>query len=80
MLFRSFTLGSASISWMRKKQQLVALNIAEAEYIATIMACCEVVWLRKLFSEFFGHVLDTTVILFDNQSGIHLSENPMFHN
>ena len=44
------------------------------------MACCEAVWLRKLFSELFGHVLDTTMILCDKQSGIRLSENLMFHN
>ena len=74
-----FTLGSASISWMSRKQKSVALSTAEAEYIAASMACCEVVWLRKLFSELFGHVLDTTVILCDNQSGIHLSENLVFH-
>ena len=57
----------------------VALSTAEAEYIATSMACCEAVWLRMLFSELFGHVLDTTVIFCDNQSGICLSENPVFH-
>ena len=43
------------------------------------MAYCEVVWLRKLFSELFGHVLDITVILCDNQSGICHSENTVFH-
>ena len=43
------------------------------------MACCEAVWLRKLFSELFGHVLDTTVILCDNQIGIRLYENLVFH-
>ena len=74
-----FTLGSASISWMSRKQKSVALSIAEAEYIAASMAYCEVVWLRKLFSELFWHVLDTTVILCDNQSGNRLSENPVFH-
>ena len=75
-----FTLGSASISWMSRKQKSVALSTAEAEYIAASMVCCEAVWLRKLFIELFGHVLDTTVILYDNQSGIRLSENPVFHN
>ena len=58
---------------------MVALSTVEAEYIAVSTACCEAVWLRKLFSELFGHVLDTIVILCDNQSGIHLSENPVFH-
>ena len=64
-----FALGSASISWMSRKQKLVNLITAEAEYIAANMACCEAVWLRKLFSELFGHVLDTIVILCDNQRG-----------
>ena len=55
------------------------MSIAEAEYIAASMACCDVVWLRKLFSDLFGHVLDTTVILCDNQSGIRFSEKLMLH-
>ena len=57
----------------------MALSTAAAEYIAASMTCCEAVWLRKLFSELFGHVLDTTVILCGNQSGIRLSENLVFH-
>ena len=61
-----FSLGSASISWMSRKQKLVALSTVETEYIATSMASCEAVWLRKLFSELFGFRLDTTVILCDN--------------
>lgn len=72
-------LGFCLISWMSMKQKSVALSTAEAEYIATSMACCEAVWLRKLFSEMFGHVLDTIVILCNNQSGIRLYENPVFH-
>jgi len=51
---------------MSRKQKSVALSTTEAEYIAASMASCEVIWLRKLFSEFFGYVLDTTVILYDN--------------
>eukprot|EP00253_Pinus_taeda_P013724 PITA_13724 len=74
-----FSLGTASISWMSRKQKSVALSTAEAKYITASMASCEVVWLRKLFSELFGFTLDTTVILCDNQSGIHLSKNPIFH-
>ena len=70
-----FTRRSAS----GRKLKLVALSTAEAEYIVTCMACCEVTWLRKLFSELFKHVLDATVIICDNQRGIHLLENPVFH-
>ena len=64
---------------MSKKQKSVALSTAEAEYIVASMSCCEVVWLWKLFSELFGHVIDTIIILCDDQSGIRLSENPVFH-
>jgi len=65
---------------MSVKKKLVALSTIKVEYIAASMACCEAVWLTKLFSELFEHVLDTTVIFCDNQSGIRLSKNPVFHN
>ena len=55
------------------KRKSVALSTVEAEYIIKCMACCEVTWLRKLFSELFEHVLDATVILCDNLRGIRLS-------
>ena len=74
-----FTLGSASIYWMSRKQNSMALSTVEGEYIVASMACCEAVWLMKLFSELFGHVLGTFVIYCDNESGILLSENPVFH-
>ena len=64
-----FTRRSAS----GRKLKSVALSTAEAEYIVTCMACCEVTWLRKLFSELFEHVLDATVIICDKQRGIPLS-------
>ena len=61
-----FTLGSALISWMSRKQKSVALSTAEAGYIVASITLCEAVWLRKLFSELFGFTLDTTVILCNN--------------
>eukprot|EP00253_Pinus_taeda_P010047 PITA_10047 len=61
-----FSLGSASISWMSRKQNSMALSTIEVEYIAASMASYEVVWLRKLFSEMFEFTLDTIVILCDN--------------
>eukprot|EP00253_Pinus_taeda_P028231 PITA_28231 len=40
-----FSLGSASISWMSRKQKSVALSTAKAEYIVASMASYEAVWL-----------------------------------
>lgn len=64
---------------MSRKKKLVSLSAAEAKYIVAIMASCEAIWLRNLFSDLFGHVMDTTMILYDNQSGISLSKNLVFH-
>ena len=52
------------------KQKPIALSWTEAEYMAANMAACEGMWLRKLLSVFFEC---------DNQSGIGLSKNPVFH-
>ena len=43
------------------------------------MVSCEVVSLRKLFGELFEQVLDTTMLYYNNKSGIWLEENPIFH-
>ena len=47
--------------------------------MAANMAACEGVWLRKLLSGLFECELEATVVHYDNQSGIRLSENPVFH-
>jgi hypothetical protein len=67
------------ISWLSRKQTLVALSTVEAEYIATIVASRETMWLRKLLVGLFDLQLEPTLIHCDNQSCVKLSENPMFH-
>jgi hypothetical protein len=47
--------------------------------MATSLASCEAIWLRKLLAWLFGQELEPTVIHYDNQSCIKLSENPVFH-
>jgi hypothetical protein len=74
-----FSLGSGVVSWFSRKQKSVALSSAEAEYMAASMAACEAIWLRKLLVALFGQELEPTIIHCDNQSGIKLSENPVFH-
>jgi len=74
-----FGLGSGMISWYCRKQTSVALNTAEAEYIAACGASKEAVWLRKMLTGLFDQELDVTVIHCDNQSCIKLSENPVDH-
>ena len=43
------------------------------------LVACEGMWLRKLLSGLFECELEATVVCCDNQSGIRLSENLVFH-
>ena len=46
---------------------MVAISTVEIEYIATSMISCEAAWLQKLLSELVVHMMNTTVIICDNQ-------------
>jgi len=43
-----FHLGTGAISWSSKKQPVVALSTAEAEYIAATSYATQTVWLRRI--------------------------------
>ena len=49
-----FSLGSAVISWCSRKHNLVALSIAEVEYMAASSTTREAFWVRKLLARLFG--------------------------
>jgi hypothetical protein len=74
-----FILVSAMISWGSRKQKFVALSTTESEYMAACEACTEAVWLRKLISDLFDQIPESSIIYFDNQSCIKLSEHLVFH-
>jgi len=66
------------ISWLSKKQAVVALSPSEAEYIALCSAAQEAVWLRRLLNS-FQEIPDAVVLMEDNQGAIALSQNPVEH-
>eukprot|EP00253_Pinus_taeda_P002475 PITA_02475 len=74
-----FSIGSTTISWYNRKQRSVALSSVEAEYMATSLAACEAIWMRKILVRLFRSHLEPTVIYCDNQSCIKLLANPVFH-
>jgi hypothetical protein len=47
--------------------------------MAACEACIEEIWLRKLISDLFDQIPESTIIYCDNQSCIRLSKHPMFH-
>jgi hypothetical protein len=48
-----FSMGSAMISWLNRKQTIVVLRTAEGEYIAACLASNKVVWIWKLLHIIF---------------------------
>eukprot|EP00253_Pinus_taeda_P019683 PITA_19683 len=74
-----FSIRLTAVSWYSRKQRSVALSSLEVEYMATSLAACEAIWMRKIIVGLFRSHLEPTVIYCDNQSCIKLSTNPVFH-
>ena len=75
----TFLIDGAAISWASRKQELVTLSTAEAEYVATTHAAKECIWLRRLTSQLFGHVTTPTTLYCDNQAALHLATDDNYH-
>ena len=66
------------ISWLSKKQPIVALSTSEAEYIALSSASQEAVWLRQLSTTTLRVSSNKPLtIMEDNQGAIAMSKNPI---
>ena len=70
-----FNLFGGAVSWMSKKQSVVALSTTEAEYMAATHASKEVVQLQILYSS-MGLVQEAMRIEYDIQSAIFLAKKP----
>lgn len=66
------------VSWRARKQPMVATSSTEAEYRAAYEAIQDVIWLRKLLSDFGYEQNVTTTLNCDNQGSIALASNPLF--
>ena len=55
------------------------IELGEAEYMEANMDACEGMWLRKLLVGLFECEIEATIVHYDNQSGMRLSENLVFH-
>eukprot|EP00253_Pinus_taeda_P028341 PITA_28341 len=73
-----FNLFGGTVSWMSKKQSVVALSTIETKYRASTHASKEAVWLQRLCSS-MGLVQGAIRIDCDNQSEIFLAKKPAYH-
>jgi hypothetical protein len=69
-----------AVSWSSKKQELVTLSTAEAEYVAATHAAKEVIWFRRILSEIFRPLEHPVILHSDSQSAIALARSQgQFH-
>ncbi|PHT65528.1 hypothetical protein T459_29953 [Capsicum annuum] len=61
------------------KLEVVPLSTSEAEYIATTLAACEAVWLRRLVADFNQKSSGVTKIFCNDRSAITMTKKPAFH-
>ena len=74
-----FDVAGSSVSWSSKRQPTVALSTVEAEYMASLNATKEAIWLRVLLEDMGFPQTMATLIHADNQGCIALARNPVAH-
>jgi len=75
----AFLIDGGAIFWSSRKQELVTLSTAEAEYVAAMHTAKEALWLRKLIHELFPSLIATTPLYCDNQAAIKLIKDDNYH-
>ena len=70
----TFHFGTSVVSWDLKKQCIVTLSLAEAEYVVATGTTCQVVWMMKMSKDLSQKQQEPTTIFCDNNSAISLSK------
>lgn len=71
-------LRSSLISWRTKKQNIVALSSAEAEYIASTSYCAHLIWIKQQLEDFGVHI-HTIPLKCYNTSVVSMGKNLVQH-
>jgi len=72
-------MGRGGISWSSKQQSIVALSSCEAEYVASMHAAKQILWLRSLAEELGFSQEAPTVLSCDNLGTIACTHDPHHH-
>jgi len=68
-------LAGAVVDWGSRRQSIVALSSAEAEYIAASDTSREIIWMRRLLAELGYPQAEATPLFIDNSTAIHMTED-----
>ena len=67
------------VTWRSKKQKVVALSSAEAEFRGVKSGLMEILWLRRLLTEIGFPPTRKSQLFCDNKAAFSISENPVQH-
>ncbi|GKD02318.1 hypothetical protein Tco_1177292, partial [Tanacetum coccineum] len=70
-------LGCKLVCWSAKKQQSIAMYSAEAEYVAVVGCCANILWMKSQLTDY--DIIYEKVIFCNNRSTIAISNNPVLH-
>jgi hypothetical protein len=73
-----FTIGGGAVSWMSRRQSVVALSTAEAEYVAACEAAMEAVAASNILQEALPQKTVELKLGIDNQAAHVLATNPAY--
>ena len=65
-------------SWQSRLQKSVALSTIEAKYMVAVEANKELIWMKTFLSE-LGMKQEKFLLVYDNESVIHLAKNVAYH-
>jgi len=67
-----------AITWSSRKQSIIALSSTEAEYVAAVECCKELLYLKTLFEELLNKRIKIELNI-DNQSAMMLITNGLIN-
>ena len=47
----AFFMGDCLVSWLNKKKSFISLSTAEAEYIAVVDCCTQILWMKEALKD-----------------------------
>ena len=74
-----YTIDGCMITWMLKKQSVVALSPTDAEYVLLSKVGCKACWLRSLYHELGYNQIQPTEIRCNHNGVIAMVCNLQFH-
>ena len=75
----AFLIDRGAVSWSSKKQEIVTLSTTKSEYVATIHATKEAIWLCQFIGEVFQLLANPIPLYSDSQATITFTRDRSYY-